>query len=377
MADYYDLLGVSQSASADEIKRAFRKRARELHPDANPDNPAAEEQFKLMAKAYEVLSDPDSRARYDRFGEAGVGGAGSGGGGDPFGGGGLGDIFDAFFGGSSPFGGGGGGGRGQGGPPRGQDIEVRAELEFEAAVFGSAHAVTMRTLVACKDCSGSGAGEGTKPVTCVDCGGAGSVRRVRQSLLGQMVTATPCQRCSGLGEVIVTPCPTCRGEGRAAENITLTIDVPAGVDSGSTLRLAGRGAVGPRGGGSGDLFVHLVVRPHERFVRDGDDLVARVPVSFAQAVLGTNVLFDTLDGPENLIVPSGTSHGREFRLKGRGVPHVQGRGRGDLRAVITIDVPTKLSKTQEELLRQFAAESGDEVAPADPSLLGRLKSAFR
>jgi molecular chaperone DnaJ len=376
MADYYDLLGVSRAASADEIKRAFRKRARELHPDANPDNPAAEEQFKLMAKAYEVLSDPDSRARYDRFGEAGVGGASSGGGGDPFGGGGLGDIFDAFFGGSSPFGGG-GGGRGQGGPPRGQDIEVRAELEFEAAVFGSAHAVTMRTLVACKECSASGAGEGTKPVTCVDCGGAGSVRRVRQSLLGQMVTATPCSRCSGLGEVIVTPCPSCRGEGRVAENITLTIDVPAGVDSGSTLRLAGRGAVGPRGGGSGDLFVHLVVRPHERFVRDGDDLVARVPVSFAQAVLGTNVLFNTLDGPENLIVPSGTSHGREFRLKGRGVPHVQGRGRGDLRAVITIDVPTKLSKTQEELLRQFAAESGDEVAPADPSLLGRLKSAFR
>jgi molecular chaperone DnaJ len=379
MADYYELLGVSSDASADDIKKAFRKRARELHPDANPDNPAAEEQFKHMAKAYEVLSDPETRARYDRFGEAGVGGAtNGGGGGDPFGGAGFGDIFDAFFGGASPFGGGGGGGRGgPAGPPRGQDIEVRAELEFEAAVFGSAHPITMRTLVGCKDCNGSGAGEGTKAVTCVDCGGAGSVRRVRQSLLGQMVTAVACARCSGLGEVVVTPCPKCRGEGRVTENITLTIDVPAGVDSGSTLRLANRGAIGPRGGPPGDLFVHLIVRPHDRFVRDGDDLVARVPISFAQAALGTNVVFDTLDGPENLIVPSGTQHGREFRLRGRGVPHVQGRGRGDLRAVVTIEVPSKLSKAQEELLRQFAAESGEDLAPADPSLLGRLKSAFR
>jgi molecular chaperone DnaJ len=378
MADYYELLGVASDASADDIKKAFRKRARELHPDANPDNPAAEEQFKHMAKAYEVLSDPDTRARYDRFGEAGVSGAGSGGGGgDPFAGAGFGDIFDAFFGGSSPFGGSGGGRGGPAGPPRGQDIEVRAELEFEAAVFGSAHPITMRTLVGCKDCGGSGAGEGTKAVTCVDCGGAGSVRRVRQSLLGQMVTAVACARCSGLGEVVVTPCTKCRGEGRVTENITLTIDVPAGVDSGSTLRLANRGAIGPRGGPPGDLFVHLIVRPHDRFVRDGDDLVARVPISFAQAALGTNVVFDTLDGPENLIVPSGTQHGREFRLRGRGVPHVQGRGRGDLRAVVTIDVPSKLSKAQEELLRQFAAESGEDLAPADPSLLGRLKSAFR
>jgi molecular chaperone DnaJ len=205
----------------------------------------------------------------------------------------------------------------------------------------------------------------------------GQVRRVRQSILGQMVTAAPCTRCSGMGQVIVTPCPTCRGEGRSVENITLTIDVPAGVDSGSTLRLSGRGAVGPRGGSKGDLYVHLKVRPHERFVRDGDDLVARVPISIAQATLGTNVLFETLDGPENLSVPAGTQHGREFRLRSRGVPHVQGKGRGDLRAVIAVDVPTKLSKSQEELLRRFAEDAGEEVAPADDTLLGRLKSAFR
>lgn len=376
MADFYELLGVPRSVTPDELKKAYRRKARELHPDANPDNPVAEAQFKEVARAYETLSDPEARARYDRFGEAGIGGGG--GGGDPFGGGGLGDIFEAFFGGGgSPFGGGGGGRGGPSGPPRGQDIEVRAELDFEAAVFGSAHPITMRTLVVCGGCSGSGAGEGTKPVTCVECAGEGSVRRVRQSLLGQMVTATPCTRCSGLGEIVVTPCTTCRGEGRVVENITLTIDVPAGVDSGSTLRLAGRGAVGPRGGGPGDLYVHLVVRPHGRFIRDGNDLVAEVPISFAQAALGTNVTFETLDGPENLIVPSGTQHGREFRLRGRGVPHVQGRGRGDIRAVVTVQVPTKLSKAQEDLLRQFAEESGEDLAQSDPSLFGRFKSAFR
>jgi molecular chaperone DnaJ len=376
MADYYALLGIAPNASAEDIKKAYRKRARELHPDANPDDPTAEERFKEVARAYEVLSDSETRARYDRFGEEGLGrGGGGGGGGDPFAAAGFGDIFDAFFGNGSPFGGGGRGGTA--GPPRGQDIEVRAELDFEAAVFGTAHAVTMRTLVGCKPCDGSGAGEGTKPVTCVDCGGAGSVRRVRQSLLGQMVSAVPCQRCSGLGEVIVTPCTVCRGEGRVVDNVTLTVDVPAGVDSGSTLRLAGRGAVGPRRGPAGDLFVHLVVRPHERFIRDGDDLVARVPVSIAQAALGTNVVFETLDGAENLIIPAGTQHGREFKLRGRGVPHVQGRGRGDLRAVVSVEVPTKLSKSQEELLRRFAEESGEEIGAADPSLLGRLKSAFR
>jgi molecular chaperone DnaJ len=377
LADFYALLEVPKSASAEEIKKAYRRRARELHPDQNPNNPEAENQFKELSRAYETLSDPAARQRYDQYGEAGVNGGGGGGASDFSGG--FGDIFDAFFGGGNPFGGGGGGrgGGGPAGPPRGQDIEVVAEIDFDAAVFGTAHAITIRTAVACEPCGGSGAGQGTKPVTCVECAGMGQVRRVRQSILGQMVTAAPCTRCSGMGQVIVTPCPTCRGEGRSVENVTLTIDVPAGVDSGSTLRLSGRGAVGPRGGSKGDLYVHLKVRPHERFVRDGDDLVARVPVSIAQATLGTNVLFETLDGPENLSVPAGTQHGREFRLRGRGVPHVQGKGRGDLRAVIAVDVPTKLSKNQEELLRRFAEDAGEDVAPADESLLGRLKSAFR
>ncbi len=375
MADFYELLGVSRNAGADDIKRAYRQRARELHPDNNPGNAAAEEKFKAVARAYEVLSDPDARSRYDRFGEQGVGSGGGAGQnmGDVFGGG-LNDLFDAFFGG----GGGAGGTRaGPAGPPRGQDLEVVADLDFEQAVFGTALPIQVRSAVACATCDGSGAGQGTKPVTCVECAGMGQVRRVRQSLLGQMVTTAPCSRCSGLGEIIVTPCSTCRGEGRIVENVELTIDVPAGVDSGSTLRLTGRGAVGPRRGGAGDLYVHLRVKPDERFRREGSDLVAELALSIAQATLGTHVAFEALDGVEDLVVPPGTQPGREFRLRGRGVPQVQGRGRGDLRVVAKVEVPGKLSKAQEDLLRQFAAESGDDVTAPDTTLIGRIKSAFR
>jgi molecular chaperone DnaJ len=374
MADYYALLGVARDAPADELKKAYRRRARELHPDANPDDPAAAERFKEVAQAYEVLSDPQTRARYDRYGEAGVQGASAQGSGDMFTGG-LGDIFEAFFGGGgSPFGGRGGG---PSGPPRGQDLEVMAELDFEAAVFGAVLPVKVRTWVACGDCGATGAGLGTKPVTCVECSGTGQVRRVRQSLLGQMVTAGPCPRCGGAGEIIVTPCAACGGEGRRIEEPTFSVDVPAGVDNGSTLRLSGKGAVGPRGGAAGDLYVHLKVRAHERFRRDGNDLVARLPVSMVQAALGTHLRFETLDGTEDLVVPAGTQHGREFRLRGRGVPHVQGRGRGDLRVVVEVEVPTKLNRTEEELLRRLADERGESVMPPDQSLLGRIKSAFR
>ena len=375
MADFYELLGVGRGAGTEEIKRAYRKRARELHPDANPDDPHAEEQFKELARAYEVLSDPDQRARYDRFGEAGVGGPAGAGTGDFFGGGGgLGDLFDAFFGGQSPFGGAGGGG--PAGPPRGQDLEVVADLTFEQAVFGAALPVKIRTAVTCPDCDGTGAGEGTRPVTCAECSGSGQVRRVRQSLLGQMVTSGPCPRCSGLGEVIVTPCPTCRSEGRVVEERTLNVDVPAGVDNGSTLRLSGRGAVGPRGGPSGDLYVHLRVAPHSRYERVGNDLVTEIVVSIAQAALGTTFTLPTLDGDEELVVPAGTQPGREFVLRGRGVPHVQGRGRGDLRVVTRVDVPAKLTADESELLRRFAEMRGEAVNPPDKGLLSRIKSAF-
>jgi len=376
VADYYELLGVDRTASPEAIKRAYRKRARELHPDANPDDPTAEDEFKQVSRAYEVLSDPDQRSRYDRFGEAGVSSAAGGGTGDFFGaGGGLNDIFDAFFGGASPFGGGGSRG-GRAGPPRGQDLEVVADLSFEQAVFGSALPVTIRTAVTCDHCDGTGAGSGTQPVTCADCNGSGQVRRVRQSILGQMVSSGPCARCNGLGQVIVTPCPTCHAEGRVIEERTLNVDVPAGVDNGSTLRLSGRGAVGQRGGPPGDLYVHLRVAPHPRYERVGTDLVTEVGVSIAQAALGTTFTLETLDGDEELVVPPGTQPGRVFVLRGRGVPQVHGRGRGDLRAVIRVDVPTKLSADEAELLRRYAEARGELVNPPDKGLLSRIKSAF-
>ena len=367
MSDFYALLGVSSNASADELKKAYRKKARELHPDANPDNPAAEEQFKEVSRAYEVLSDPDLRARYDRFGESGL----SGGGGDPFGAGGLGDIFEAFFGGS-----GFGGGRQQAGPPRGQDLEVTARIDLNGVLFGQQVTVDVNTAVHCGDCGGSGAGAGTEPVQCGDCGGGGQVRRVRQSMLGQMVTTGPCGRCGGMGQVVVTPCSTCSGEGRTSARESYTVDVPAGIRSGQTLRLAGRGAAGPRGGEAGDLYVHVAVAQHPDFERVEDDLVFHLPLTISQAALGVHTVLDALDGELDLVVPPGTQHGREFVARGRGVPHLNGRGRGHLRVRVSVQIPTSLTDEQEELLRRFAEISGDDVASADKGLFSRIKSAF-
>lgn len=375
MADYYELLGVSRTASAEEIKKAYRRKARELHPDAKPDDRAAEEQFKQVAQAYEVLSDPEARSRYDRFGEAGVGSAAGPNIGDMFTGAGIGDLFDAFFGGGgNPFGGGMRGG--PTGPPRGQDLEVVADITFAQAVFGATIPVEVRTALRCEECGGSGAGSGTKPVTCSECNGRGQVQRVRQSLLGQMVTASACPRCGGLGEVIVTPCPSCKGEGRVIAPKTYQVDVPAGVDTGSTLRLTGRGAVGPRGGGAGDLYVHVRVAPHEVFTRDGDDLVAVLSVSIAQAALGTKISLPTLDGEEEIAVPPGTQPGREFVFRQRGVHRLHGRGRGDLRVRIDVEVPTKLSDFETELLTKYAESRGEHVGGGEHGLFSRIKSAF-
>jgi molecular chaperone DnaJ len=369
-ADYYDLLGVPRGASADEIKKAYRRLARQLHPDTNPD-PAASERFKEIAQAYEVLSDSEKRQRYDRFGPEGVN-AGAGGG---FGGGGINDIFDVFFGGGSPFGG--GGGRARSGPPRGPDLEVVADLSFEEAVFGARHPVEVRTAVPCTTCEATGAKPGTEPMTCLECAGAGQVQRVRQSILGQMVTNSVCPRCSGQGQIISDPCTDCSGEGRRVEERSYTVDIPAGVDTGSTLRLTGRGAAGPRGGAMGDLYVHVRVQPHERFVRDGLDLRCDVPISFTQAALGAHIELPTLDGDEDLVVPRGTQNGREFRLRGRGVPHLERRHRGDLVARVRVDVPDDLTPEQEALLRQLAEQRGEAVAPEDAGFLSRIRSAFR
>ena len=371
--DYYALLGVSRDASDEEIKRAYRRLARELHPDANPGDAAAEERFKKVAVAYEILRDPEKRRQYDMFGTVGAGaGAGS-----PFDfPGGISDLFDAFFGGAG-FGGGTGRRRGPSGPPRGADLEVGLELAFVDAAFGGQHDVTVRTAIGCDTCHGTGAEPGTSPSRCPVCDGAGEVRRVRQSILGQMVTASVCDRCSGTGEIIATPCRVCRGEGRTIDDRTYTVDVPAGIDDGQTLRLSGRGAVGPRGGTPGDLYVHIRVQPHERFVRQGYDLLHDLHVPMTQAALGAHFPYETLDGTEELVVPAGTQTGRVFRLRGRGIPHVDGRGRGDLLVRVVVDTPTGLDARQESLLRDLAAERHEEVAPAETGLFSRIKSAFK
>ena len=376
MNDFYELLGVSRTATDEEIKKAYRAKARELHPDANRDDPDAEDRFKEVSLAYEVLKDPEKRQRYNQFGPEGLRGMGGGGADAGFGGGGLGDLFEAFFGGSgSPFGG--GRTRGPAGPPRGADMETVVDLAFEEAVFGAKADVTLRLPVACDTCEGSGASAGTTASTCPQCQGSGEVRRVRQSLLGQMMTTSPCGRCSSTGQIIEKPCPTCRGEGRRTESRTYTVDVPAGVDNGSTLRMTGRGAAGPRGGPNGDLYVHIRARPHERYQRDGADLVEVLEIPMTQAALGAHIAYETLDGPEDLLIPGGTQTGKAFRLRERGVPHVNGRGRGDLLVHVQVAVPVQLTKTEEELLRRFAEERGEEVAPPDKSLMGKIRSAFR
>jgi molecular chaperone DnaJ len=369
-SDLYAVLGVPRGASADDIKKAYRRLARQYHPDANPDDTAAADRFKEIAHAYEVLSDPDKRRRYDTFGDAGPGGAA----GDGFAG--FGDIFEAFFGGGSPFGGGGRGG-GRAGPPRGVDLEAVAELDFETAVFGGEHAVTVRTAEACTDCEATGAAPGTAPTTCPECSGTGQVRRVRQSILGQVVTAGQCSRCGGMGQVVERPCPTCGGEGRRILEKTYNVDVPAGVDTGATLRLPGRGAAGLRGGGHGDLYVHIRVRRHARFERQGTDLVHVLHVTMTQAALGAHLPFETLDGDEDLVIPKGTQTGRVFRLRGRGVPHLEGRGRGDLLVQVVVDTPEDLAPAEEDLLRRLAEARGEEVAPADSGFFARIKSAFK
>ena len=374
MADLYEILGVERSASADDIKKSYRRLARESHPDANPDDPEAETRFKELSAAYEVLSDPEKRERYDRFGSSNGFDMS-----DPFGSGagGLGDLFDSFFGANNPFGGGAGRSRGPAGPPRGEDLDAQSVLEFTDAVFGCQCDVSVRTAVACEECNSTGAEPGTSAIKCLECAGSGEVRAVRQTVLGQIVSASACRRCGGQGQVIPSPCPVCGGAGRLIEDKTYTVDVPAGVDEGSTLRLTGRGAVGMRGGHPGDLYVRLRVKPHDRFVRHGDDLVEELDISMVQATLGAHLTLDTLDGVEDLAIPRGTQVGKVFKLKGRGVPHLDGRGRGDLMVRVGIEIPRKLEFEEEELLRRFAETRGENVAPADEGFFTRFKTAFK
>ncbi len=378
MADYYDLLGISRDASQDEVKKAYRQLARKLHPDVNQDDPQAEEQFKEVAKAYSVLSDPAKRQRYDLGGEAAVdGGAGGGQGGDPFGFVGLGnfaDVMDAFFGGDpfQPR------NRARSRARRGGDLAMRVTLDFKEAVFGTSKEVKVRSASACARCTGSGAEPGTEPSTCSRCGGSGQLRTVRQSLLGQLVSQTTCSTCQGSGREIPNPCTSCRGEGRTPAEATLTLDIPPGVEDGLQVRYQGRGDGGQYGGPSGDLYVEVRVQPHPVFRRSDDDLLCTLQVPLTVAALGGMLTLDTLDGAEEIEIEPGTQSGMIKRFRRRGVPHLDGPGRGDLLVELVVRTPTALDDEQRELLRNLAQLRDEPVAsPSGASFFARLKGTGR
>jgi len=370
MAEHYDVLGVAQTSSADEIKKAYRKLARQYHPDTNPGDAGAEAKFKDIANAYEVLGDGERRQRYDRFGDDGLGGQG---GQQQSGAGDISDLFGAFFGGNSPFGG--GGQRGPSGPPRGADLEASVSITLEDVVAGTTEEVEVRTAVACEPCEGTGSDDGTT-ATCTQCGGAGAVRQMRQSILGQMVSTVTCDRCGGLGTEIATPCSTCGGEGREIKTKTYTVEVPQGVDHGTTLRLTGRGAAGVRGGAHGDLYVHIQVAPHKRFHRDGVDLVEDLHVPMTQASLGAKFPYLTIDGETELEVRPGAGSGDVLTVRNAGVPSLRGRGRGHLRVRLVVDTPTDLTDEEDALLRELAERRGEQVAEKGSKWVDKIRSAF-
>ena len=350
--DLYEVLGVERGASDAEIKRAFRKLAQQWHPDVNQD-PEAEARFKEASEAYQILSDPDRRQRYDTFGRAGV----DGGGGAGFEGfGGFGDIFDAFFGGQTA------GSARRGRPQPGSDLRYDLRITFEEAVRGTEKEIDFRALGRCDTCGGNGAEPGTEPVTCPQCEGRGEIRSVRQTMLGQMVNVSACPRCRGEGKIVETACHTCKGDGRTERKRTLRVTIPPGIDEGHQIRLTNEGEVGPRGGASGSLYVAVHVAPHASLKRDGTELYYEASISIAQAALGTTLSVPTIDGAEEVEVKPGTQPDTEIRLRGKGVPHLRRSGsRGDLHVLVEVVVPRKLSKKQRELLEAFAKESGDTV----------------
>jgi len=364
--DHYDVLGLPRSCTDAEIKRAFRELARQHHPDNNPGDPHAEEQFKELSVAYETLGDPERRRRYDTFGDRGPRGGDPSG--DPFG---FGGLFDAFFTGDA-F-----GRRGPAGPARGLDAEATVELTIQEAAFGVTAPIEARIPVACTHCEGSGCEPGTFPSRCDVCEGAGEVRQVRRSILGQIVTASPCAVCEGTGRRILSQCRDCRGDGRVLADRTIEVQVPGGVDDGQRLRLSGRGPAAPRGGQPGDLFVNVRVQPHPDFERRGDDLIHACHISVAQAVLGVSLQVPTLEGVHELTVPAGTQPGQIFRIKHEGVPSLRGRGRGDLLVRVDVEVPTRLDDDEAELWRALAEARGESVLAPDTSVLGRLRSALK
>jgi molecular chaperone DnaJ len=368
--DYYDILGVRRDASSDDIKRAYRKLAREYHPDVNPD-PVAQEKFKEINAAYEVLSDPKKREIVDLGGDplAPAGGGPGGGPGGPFVG--FQDIMDAFFGSASARG------------PRqrtrpGADAILRLDLDLHETAFGVEAPITVDTAILCNTCVGAGTATGTHVATCDVCGGRGEVQSVQRTFLGQVVSARPCSACQGYGSVIPHPCATCGGDGRVRTRRALTVKIPAGVEDGMRIRLAQQGEVGPGGGPPGDLYVEIHERQHDVYSRKGDDLHCRVTVPMTAAALGTRLTIKTLDGEENLDVRAGTQPSSTLRIRGKGVPHLRGTGRGDLFVHLDVRTPTKLDPEQERLLRDFARTRGEEVAELSKQggFFSRMRDAF-
>jgi molecular chaperone DnaJ len=362
-ADHYAALRVSRDASPDEIKRAYRRLARQLHPDANREDPAAEERFKEVTRAYEVLSDPDKRQRYDLYGDERAGAGGFSG----FGG--ISDLFDAFFGGM------GASGPRPGGAARGADVLAEVALTLEEAAAGVEREVDVTTLGTCPECHGSGAEPGTTPVACRECGGTGEVRQVRRTVFGNVMTASTCPRCGGAGQEIASPCRNCRGRGRIDITESLTVRIPPGIDDGAHLRVSGRGQAGLRGGRSGDLYVQVRVLPHETFRRAGDDLGCEVPVPMTVAALGGMIEVPTLEGPDELEVSPGTQSGAVVRLRARGMPRLDGRGRGELVVLLRVEIPRDLDDEQQELLRRLAALREEEAG--QKGLFDKIKEAFQ
>ena len=370
--DYYALLGVRRDATGEEIKRAYRKLARELHPDINPD-PAEQERFKEVTAAYEVLSDPEKRRIVDLGGDP-LAPGGQGTAGNPFAGfGGFGDVFEAFFGGAA------GGARGPRSRVRpGADALLRIELTLAEAAFGVRREISVETAVVCQTCGGDGCAPGTSPRTCQTCNGAGEIQSVQRSFLGQVMTTRTCSACGGSGQQIPSPCPTCGTEGRVRARRTITVDVPSGIEDGMRIRLSGQGEVGPGGGPAGDLYIEVSEQPHETFTRDGADLHCTVALPMTAAALGTDLVLPTLDGEEKVDIRAGTQNGAVLTLRGKGVPRLRSSSRGDLHVHVEVRTPTRLDETQENLLRELAALRAEEVSVTSTraGLFSKVRDVF-
>jgi len=368
--DYYEVLNINKDATEQDIKRAFRQLAKKYHPDLNPDNKEAEQKFKEVNEAYEILSDPDKKVRYDRFGHEGVNGQA---GGFSQGSGGFGDIFEDIF---DMFGGGFSGSSRKNAPRKGPDIKYRLDIEFEEAAFGVDKEVEYTRTEDCSKCSGTGAEPGTNKSRCPKCNGAGEVKYAQSTPFGQFVRVGACENCNGSGEIIDKPCSKCNGSGKERKAKKISIKIPAGVDTGSVIPLRGEGEAGEKGGPYGDLYFYINVKPHKVFKREGNDIFCDIPISFVQATLGAEIEFPSLEDSIKHIVPEGTQTDTVFKFKGKGIPNVRGYGRGDQYVKVVVQVPTKLDDKQKEILKQFAVESGENIYEHKKGFFDKVKDAF-